>query len=205
MPRRTYPRPDHQHATTASNVLTRHALTRGALITLPIPIDLIIEQTYGLEILWEEIEEPPDTVVLGALIARDRRIVLNLRHEALFEKYIGPERFTLAHELAHWIYDADDPDQLAFDLGGQPAEQYCYHRESPGLSDILRIRELNANKLAAHLMLPEDQVRRANIDEVLRDLPGTARRWQVSRTTLGIRLQSLGLIREEDVAQLNLM
>ena len=196
MSRPTYPRSDHQHALTASKVLVRHALTVGAQVALPVPIELIIEQTYKLEILWEEVPEPPGTVILGGLAPRDRRIVLNVRHQAMFEKWLGPERFTLAHELAHWIYDADNPDQLAMDLGERPAELYCYRRESPGLSEQLRIREVNANKLAAHLLLPEDLVRRTNIVEVLGDLPGTASRWQVSRTALQIRLQDLGLIQE---------
>ena len=205
MPRRTYPRPDHHHAMTASRVLARHASTAGEPVDLPVPIELIIEQTYGLHILWEDVPEPSDTVILGALAPRDRRIVLNIRHRALFEQYMGPERFTLAHELGHWIYDADDPDQLDLDFDGHYSERYCYHRESPGLSEILRIRELNANKFAAHLLLPEDLVRRANVREVLDDLPGTAKRWQVSRTTLRIRLQDLGFIREHNTAQMHLI
>ena len=203
MPRQTYPRPDHHHAITASRVLARHTSTVGAPVELPVPVELIIEQTYGLEILWDDVPEHLDAVILGALAPRDRRIVLNMRHQALFEQYMGPERFTLAHELGHWIYDADDPDQLTLDLGGHPLEWYCYHRESPGLSEILRIRELNANKFAAHLLLPEHLVRRANMDEVLKDLPGTAKTWQVSRTTLRIRLQDLGFIRKHSTAQMD--
>ena len=205
MPRRTYPRPDRHHAAAASNVLARHASTVGVPVDLPVPIELIIEKTYGLEILWEDVPEVPGTLILGALAPRDRRIVLNTQHESLFEQYMGPERFTLAHELAHWIYDADDPDQLTLDLGEQPAEIYCYHRESIGLSETILVREMNANKLAAHLLLPEDLVRRVDITEVLKDFAGTAKRWQVSRTTLRIRLQELGLVREHSTAQLDLM
>ena len=182
----------------ASKVLRRHAATLGSAVSLPVPIDLIIEQTYGLEVLWGDIPESPGTIILGALAPRDRRILLNSRHEALFEQWVGPERFTLAHELAHWMYDADHPDQLALDLDWQPAEQYCYHRESPRLSEGLRIREMNANKLAAHLLLPEELVRSLSIDEMLRDFPGTAARWQVSQTMLRIRLQELGLIDTPD-------
>lgn len=204
MPRQTYPRPDHHHAITASRVLARHASKVGAPVHFPVPIELIIEQTYGLEILWEDIQDDPDTIILGALAPRHRRIVLNTRHQALFEQYIGPERFTLAHELGHWLYDADDPDQLTLDLGEDSQERYCYHRASSGLPEILRIRELNANKLAAHLLLPEELVRRANVGEVLKDLPGTARLWQVSRTTLRIRLQEMGILREHNVAQTHL-
>ena len=163
-------------------------------MTLPVPIELIIERTYGLEILWTELDEPPDTVILGALSPSDRRIILNARHEDFFGQWLGPERFTLAHELAHWIYDAENPDQLALDFDAQPAEQFCYHRESPGLSEALRIREVNANKLAAHLLLPEYLVRRAEIDQVLQDIRSTAARWQVSNKMLEIRFQELGLV-----------
>lgn len=200
MPRPTYPRPEHQHAKTASSVLLKHASFVGARVTLPVPIELIIEQTYGLEILWEDVQEPPDSVILGKLQPRIRRIVLNSRHQAMFEEWIGPERFTLAHELAHWIYDADNPDQLVFSIEEDQAEQYCYHDESPNLRalETLRIRELNANKLAAHLLLPEELVRQANLEEVLNDFAGTAMKWQVSRTTLRIRLQELGLLGGSD-------
>lgn len=203
--RPTYPRPNRRHAVIASHVLARHASTVGAPVTLPVPIELIIEQTYGLEILWDEIPEPPDSIILGALAPSERRVVLNLRHQNLFEQWLGPERFTLAHELAHWIYDAEDPDQLSLDLDAQPTEQYCYHRESPGLSETLRIREMNANKLAANLLLPEDLVRSADIEEVLDDFGGTAARWKVSRTALRFRLQDLGLIDEHDAAQIALI
>jgi hypothetical protein len=173
-------------------------------VELPIPIELIIEQTYGLEILWEDVPEPANTIILGALAPRERRIVLNVRHQAFFDQYMGPERFTLAHELGHWIYDADNPDQLRLNLEDDYQGRYCYHRDSPGLSEDLRIRELNANKFAAHVLLPEELVHRADIHEVLNDLPATAKRWQVSRTALRIRLQDLGFFRERNAAQIDL-
>ena len=206
MPRPTFPRSNDNHAITARKILNKHAAFVGSPVTLPVPIELIIEQTYGLEILWEELPEPPDSIVLGKLQPLYRRIVLNSRHEAMFEEWMGPERFTLAHELAHWIYDADNPDQLAFNLEEYSTDQYCYFDESPNLRalETLRIREMNANKLAAHLLLPEDLVLREDLEEVLRDIPGTALKWQVSRTTLRIRLQELKLIGERDLTQPNL-
>lgn len=161
MARPTYPRSGRRHAAAAADILARHERAVGSPVTLPVPIELIIEQTYRLQILWEEIAEPQGTVILGALVPRKRLILLNQRHQIFFEHWIGPERFTLAHELAHWVYDADNPDQLTLDLEGQRAEQYCYRRDSPGLSDDLRLREVNANKLAAHLLMPEELVRTA--------------------------------------------
>ena len=99
------------------------------------------------------------------------------------------------------------PDQLVLDLDlpELASERLCYHRESPGLSEDQRIREVNANKLAAHLLLPEDLVRRANVDAVLVDIPGTAARWQVSRMALRIRLQDLGLFPEHEAGQRKLV
>ena len=63
---------------------------------------------------------------------------------------------------------------------------------------------MNANKLAANLLLPEHLVRAADIDEILDDFRGTAERWQVSRRALQIRLSGLGLIDDSDIDQLDL-
>ena len=194
MARRTSRRPDRYHAVVARSVLDRYQAETGESVSLPVPIEMIIERLYELNIFWDEIAEPPDTVILGALSPRDRQIVLNTRHEALFDQVLGPERFTLAHELAHWIYDAEHPGQQTLDMGATPSERYCYSRESPGLSQSERLRESNANRLAAHLLLPEHLVRAESLDEVLSDFAGTAERWQVSRRMLGIRLEELGLV-----------
>jgi hypothetical protein len=204
MPRRTYPRKDDHHRLVASEVLAKHVRVTGCPIELPVPIDLIIERTYGLEILWDHLDEPPAELILGALFPAAKRIVLNERHVEMFSRWVGPERFTLAHELAHWVYDADDPNQLSLDLSEpSTSERFCYHRDSPGLADELRIREINANKLAAHLLLPDHLVRAADIDTVLHDFRGTAARWGVSQQTLRIRLEGLSLIDDFDARHLD--
>jgi Zn-dependent peptidase ImmA (M78 family) len=199
MAQRTFPRPDRIHAQVTGEVLRKHASLTGTPIALPVPIEQIVELSFQLDVLRDEIAEPPGSMILGALSPASRTIVLNERHEDLFESVIGPENFTLAHELAHWIYDADDPAQLSLDLEqGTPVDQFCYHRESPGLDDDLRIREVNANKFASHLLLPESLVRAADLDAVLRDLRGTARRWGVSQQCLRIRLEGLDVLSNEE-------
>lgn len=202
MARKTFPRRDEVHRVAASHALAKYAQATGNDIELPVPIELIIETVYNLEILWEEVAEPPDTILLGALAPSERRVVLNTRHQDLFERWVGPERFTLAHELAHWIYDADNPDQMSLDLDQAPSEQFCYSRESPGLSEDLRIREVNANKFASHILLPDHLIRAANIEEVLSDARGTAAAWGVSQTALRIRLETMGLINAREAEQL---
>ena len=200
MSRRIFPRRPYQHAQTANRVHVLHALRTGVTIDLPVPIEMIIERTYGLEILWDDIPEEPGEIILGALSPRDRQIVLNLRYESLFDRYMGPERFTLAHELAHWIYDADDPDQLTLDFAEKPEKVYCLPPDSPELTETQRIREVNANKLAAHLLLPEDLVHRKVAAGALDNFSDTAAKWGVSRTMLEIRLQELRLIDRQEPA-----
>lgn len=199
MPQRTYPRPPRAHALLAGHILDRHARHTERPVKLPVPIELIIEDTYDLQVMWDQIDEPPDTKILGALLPQERRILLNERHQEMFQRWVGPERFTLAHELAHWVYDADDPNQLSLDLDDPPSERFCYSRESPRLAENLRIREVNANKLASHILLPEQLLRAENIHDVLGQLAPTAARWGVSRTTLRIRLEELGFINTTDV------
>ena len=199
MARKTYPRPEKHHEVAAQNILARHVARSGSPISLPVPIELIVEDTYGITVLYDELSEPPDSRILGALFPKDQRIVINTTHQDLLERVIGPERFTLAHELGHWVYDADDPNQPSLPLAEvATTEQYCYDREATGLSEDGRIREMNANKLAACLLLPEQLVRAADIEEVMRDFRGTARAWGVSQECLRIRLETLGLVSDAD-------
>lgn len=205
MPRKTFPRREDHHRVVADEVLQRHAQATGRPVELPVPIDLIAESTLGLELLWHELDEPPGATILGALFPAEKRIVLNERHQRMFERWVGPERFTIAHEVAHWLYDADDPNQLSLSFGAGPTQKFCYHRDSPGMAEDTRTRELNANKLASHLLLPDHLVRAVDIDAVLGDFRQTAARWGVSQQTLRIRLKTLSLIDDADVASLQLM
>jgi Zn-dependent peptidase ImmA (M78 family) len=201
--RRTFARPERHHEIAAQNILSRHAAATGSPVTLPVPIDLIVESTFGIVVLYDDIPEPPESMILGALFPRDMRIVINTKHQDLLERVIGPERFTLAHELAHWVYDAEDPNQLALQLDEiLPTEHYCYDRVAVGLSEDRRLREMNANKLASHVLLPEQLVRAVDIDEVLDNFRATAQSWGVSQQMLRIRLETLGLIDYADFDRL---
>jgi IrrE N-terminal-like domain len=195
MARPVWPRSQRQHEAKAAEILGRHVRSTGIAVSFPVPIEMIVTKTFDLEIEWRTIEEPEGSTILGALAPNDHRIFLNERHLEMFESWVGPERFTLAHELAHWVYDADSPDQLLLPLDSS-APLFCYHRESStALSDDVAIREVNANKLAASLLLPEFLVRQAALPGLLADTRRFAAEWGVSRTTLLIRLETLGLIK----------
>ncbi len=205
MARRTFPRKQSVHEAQADIVLQKHERLTGKSVDMPVPVEEIIEQSMGLSILYDVIDEPPGAMILGALSPTQRTIILNERHLSFFEDVLGPERFTLAHELGHWIYDADNPDQQTLDFGAAASEKFCYHRSgSGGLSDAERIREVNANGFASCLLMPRHLLAEVDIDDVMSDSRGTAHRWGVSKQALQIRLEKLDLIDAVDLAQLNL-
>lgn len=164
---------------------------------LPVPIEHIVEGHFGLTILWEELPDTPTARILGALSPTERTIRLNERHQGLFEQFIGPERFTLAHELAHWLYDVGDPNQgTLFEVGeAGPPTVLCQTKAGTALVEGASLREVNANKLAACLLLPADLVYTAvRAKPLLVSQPGRlAAEWGVSKTTLRIRLEDLGV------------
>jgi hypothetical protein len=72
-----------------------------------VPVEQIVEQTLGLNLDWDEIEEQPGEQILSGLVAAERTIVLNEKHLALFEAKHGLERSTIGHEAGHWDIDID--------------------------------------------------------------------------------------------------
>jgi hypothetical protein len=191
--RRAHPRSQQQHEATAAQILARYGQLTSWAPALPIPIDSMIENGYGLAILWQPLDDVEDAVVLGALDATSRTIILNERRLGMFERVIGPERFTLAHELSHWVYDAENPDQVT--LLEDSSERVLCRAPSARVNDSAAIREVNANKLAACMLLPSGLVRGRLTTPfpTNAELAKAAHGWGVSTSTLRFRLKELGL------------
>lgn len=185
MSRPTHPRSARSHAVAAAGVLRRYTADTGWAPALPVPVEDIIERVFDLRILWQVIPEPSGSQILGALDPSAKTICLNETHAESVLSRIGPLNFTYAHELGHWLYDADDPNQLQL-LNGT-SQKFC--RDMRSVVDADHLREVNANKFAAHLLLPEDLVREA-IAEVPPGAPlaSLAKEWGVSVRTLEIRI-----------------
>jgi hypothetical protein len=63
--RKTFPRREEHHAVLADHVIRKHEVTTGQPVVLPVPIEMIVELTYGLTVLYEEIPEEPGRMILG--------------------------------------------------------------------------------------------------------------------------------------------
>lgn len=79
----------------------------GQPVTLPVPIENIVEQILQLDFDWVDIEERQGEQILAGLIPEQRTIVLNSRHLDLFAEKPGLERSTIGHEAGHWDIDID--------------------------------------------------------------------------------------------------
>ena len=135
---------------------------------LPVPVHAIAEDLLGLAV-----EERGLDGVSGLLYPGDRRIVLNADESA------DRRRFTLAHELGHWVCQC---------LEGTRQPVFC-RVEEVGVDPQAKALEREANIFAANLLMPERIIRRSY-------LTGETAQFGVSEEALAWRLFNLGLEKE---------
>jgi IrrE N-terminal-like domain len=146
-----------------------HALYAGDEI--PVPVESIAEDLLGL--IVEEDEELP---VSGMLLPAERHIWLNGREA---RESPGRRRFTLAHELGHWVCQC---------LEGRGSPVMCRPQDVSHATD--RFLEREANVFAAELLMPESAVRATYGGSVV----AAAARFGVSEEAMSWRLYNVGLI-----------
>lgn len=89
------------------------------------------------------------------------------------------QRFTLAHELGHHVHgDVNAPRDTRGNFS----------------SKALDPREVSANRFAAALLMPADQVRTAVYRQSITDIVRLARLFAVSQVAMEFRLKNLGLL-----------
>ncbi len=147
----------------ALRLLGEYERERGTTITLPIPVEKIIERTLGLGLVWLPIMELPGDIILARIDPQylgQPTIQMNEYRRDHFEAYFGTEAFSLAHEAAHWVlhYDRGRSEQLGIPgLTSATAGAPILCRR---LSDGDR-REFQAERFAAYLLMPELLLREA--------------------------------------------
>jgi Zn-dependent peptidase ImmA (M78 family) len=112
---------------------------------VPVPVESIAEDLLGLSI-----ERSWDINYSGILLPHERTIVLNAREDQRNLAPLRRYRFTIAHEVGHWICHC---------LGGVPQPIYCrtvHPNPDEGVG-----REREADRFAATLLMPEQAVREA--------------------------------------------
>lgn len=156
----------------AQAILQRVWKTRG------FPVDPVtIARELGLEVMDTDL---PDQVY-GALLKEAGKDPVIVLHYADNPKR---KRFTCAHELGHFVYRNE---QNVLD------EEYSYlDLRSPASSTGEEIEEVMANRFAAHLLMPEDEVEKLHAQKTSHlDM---ALYFDVSSEALKYRLKNMGLI-----------
>lgn len=144
---------------------------------VPVPVESIAEDLLGLRIEERDLGE-----CSGMLIPSQRLIVVNAAEATNGDVPTRRHRFTIAHELGHWICQC---------LEGSSKPVYC-RAEDVGVDAEARALEREANIFAANLAMPEAAVRTSW--ETIADLGGCARHFDVSLNAMAWRLYSVGLV-----------
>jgi hypothetical protein len=163
-----------------------HALRARYLRTfagdeIPVPVESIAEDLLGLRI--EQSHDLGD--LSGKLLPAERLIVLNASEAAHEGMPIRRHRYTIAHELGHWVCHV-----LGAPAGTVPAASYC--RAADLSHDADRAFEREANVFAAELLMPEQAVRDAWSSTAQVDV--VAAHFGVSPLAAHWRLHSFGLV-----------
>jgi hypothetical protein len=153
---------------------------------VPVPVEAIAEDLLGLRI-----EESWDIDCSGMLLPAERRIVLNASEAMHGDTPIQRHRFTIAHEIGHWVchcLEGRAPD-------AQPS--YCRPVDLTEAADGTLERE--ANVFAAELLMPEPAVRTAWHE--LADVVACAARLDVSPLAMHWRLYGFALVADPPHAE----
>lgn len=121
--------------------------------TVPVDIDHIVEIKLGIEIIpTPELKARFDT---DALITADWKSIYVDTRQYMDDRYIGRLRFSIAHEIGHFILHKKIYENLGIEkiedfykfLDQFPEDQYGY-------------LETQANKFASKLLIPSDHLNR---------------------------------------------
>ena len=159
----------------AHELRERYLATYGGA-EIPVPVESIAEDLLGLRIEEDDLGE-----CSGMLKPAERLIVVNASEAMSGDTPTHRQRFTIAHELGHWICHAH---------GADSAPTYC--RSQDVSQDTDRTLEREANVFGAELLMPETAVREAWA--AFPDTSKLASRFEVSGLAAQWRLFSFGLV-----------
>jgi hypothetical protein len=178
----------------AARLLRRYDSLFGAVSSLPVPVERILEDVLDLSILWDDISEPPNQSILAALDPGSKTVVFNESRRTLLTDTPGLYYTVLAHEAGHWDVHVDHGHLAQPNLPNFAREFSCLYRSSGPGQDL---REVQAHRFMGFLLMPSNLLMEAVRDVDLLSWPmlyGLRDRFQVTITALKVRLERLGLL-----------
>jgi len=111
----------------------------GVAVSLPVPVEEIVEQVLRLDFDWDVIEEQPGEQILGGLDAVNRKILLNEAHKDLFDEKPGLLRSTIGHEAGHFDIDVDRSKLLHPTLPGMQMSPVIAKRQAKKSDRVIEV------------------------------------------------------------------
>jgi len=146
--------------------------------SVPVDVFELIEEC-GIKVIKDEMEDDHS----GFLLVENGKatVAINSKHHP------NRQRFTAAHELGHFFLHAQGEDKLFVDK--------AFNRNSTSSSGA-EVLEIEANRFAAELLMPDFLVREKVGDRVISDLDvyQLAIDFKVSEQAMTLRLVNLRLI-----------
>jgi Zn-dependent peptidase ImmA (M78 family) len=167
------------------DLLEKLGLERG-----PVPVDKIAT-SLGIEITLDEVDDG-----LSGFLLRDKKVGRTVIG-ANKSHHKNRQRFTIAHELGHYLLHEGELVHLDEELGSF-AVDFRDHVSSKGED----VNEKEANYFAAELLMPAKFLKQdleGKHFDLLGDsaaLEGMAKRYKVSLQALTFRLTNLGYIKQ---------
>lgn len=161
----------------AEHLLARFTAVFGASDGA-VPVDALATDLLGLFVV-----EADELGVSGLLIPATRYVYLNAREARESE---GRRRFTLAHEIGHWVCQCDEG------MAAAPEPILC--RAADLASKTGGPLEREANNFAASLLMPERQVRGVAAEGM--EVDAAAELFGVSDIAMEWRYFNLGITSE---------
>jgi len=152
----------------------------------PIPLERIIEH-YGIS----QVTLPASDDIFGAIVREDGNVMIAVNPD----QHPNRQRFTIAHELAHFFLHYRDGTGRVEHVDTDFRVSWRNSVSSQGVD----WNEIEANRFAAALLMPEDMLRKdLDSDEFQTlDSPAVQRLaslYKVSRLAMHFRLVNMGLL-----------
>jgi hypothetical protein len=162
--------------------------------SLPVPVEDIVDSCFGLHVMdVEDMTSAPGCPPLdegqtlsGLLLAEKKQIWCNASEGI---QWPPRRRFTIAHELGHWVLHAPGQDKL-FCRRATIAPEDTARKNGKDERPPLPLTEEEANAFAAALLMPADLVE-YHYRNTTRDFERLCAMFASSQAAMGRRLRAV--------------
>ena len=167
--------PQHEIERRVEEVLRTHGMEH-------IPVNpVILAHRLGIQVLNAKFY---DSTVVGMIVKEGSNITILVNEgDQPYRK-----RFTIAHEIGHYFLHLTDDGEI---VDGD-ANLFRQARDDQKSITPEARREIQANMFAAALLMPADAVKEQWVS--LKSIKKLARRFSVSESSMGFRVDALGLV-----------